>query len=563
MMNSSWRWKFWTAAICTVYAILCVFPNFVAEDSHAWYAKFLPNSKVQLGLDLQGGIQMTLGVDLNRALMNEADRHVRDLEEFLKKDNISFLKIERDFSDTDIHVHLSPETDMSKFETFVHTKFNVLEITSSDSKNHEYVLNIPTDRQSELERLTIQQALEVLRTRLDEFGVAEPSIQAKGKDNIVIQLPGLADPTRAREILAQTAQLEFKLVDDRSMNQLELQKLVDGALKEMPPKFTPEEFNFKIKDKLPAGTEVLFEEKTDPTTKEVHRTPYLLILGERISGDLLDDARIGSGEFGQPNVSVHFNPEGTRQFDELTKKNINHRLAIILDGQVKSAPVLQSHISDGRAQITLGSYRPRDELFREATDLALVLRAGALPAPIEILSTQAVGPSLGKDSIQKGLDAMMWGLIVIILFMAMYYRFSGVVADFVLVINVIFTVACLGLLHATLTLPGIAGILVSVGMSVDANIIILERIRDELRWGKTVKAAISNGYDRVQLTILDSHITTIITGLVLFEFGTGSIKGFAITLIFGLIANYFTALWFTKIFYDWFLMKFEPETISI
>ncbi len=561
-MNSSWRWKFWTAVVCTALAVLCVIPNF-AVDSSKWYAKYLPDSKVQLGLDLQGGIQMMVGVDLNRALLNESERHARDLEEYLRKDGIGFDKIARDFSETEIKVTLSSEGDYSKFQNFLRDKFNVLEITSSDSSTRTYTLNIPDARQTEIETQTIKQALETLRNRLDEFGVAEPSIQAKGKDQIVIQLPGLADPTRAREILAQTAQLEFKLVDDQSLNQLELQKIVDEGLKSMPAKFTPEEFNYKIHDKLPVGTEVLFEEKADITTQETHRTPYLLIRGERISGDLLDDARITTGQYGEPDVSVHFNPEGTRQFDVLTKKHLHKRLAIVLDGVVRSAPVLQAHITDGRAVITLGSYRPRNELFQEASDLSLVLRAGALPAPIEILSTQAVGPSLGKDSIEKGLSAMMWGLIMIVIFMAIYYRLSGLIANLAVIINIVFVGACLGLLHATLTLPGIAGILISIGMAVDTNIIIFERIRDELRHGKSIKAAIEHGYDRVQLTIIDTHLTAIITGIVLFEFGTGPIKGFAITLIFGLIANYFTALWFTKLFYDWLLNKFEPKTLSI
>jgi protein-export membrane protein SecD len=238
-------------------------------------------------------------------------------------------------------------------------------------------------------------------------------------------------------------------------------------------------------------------------------------------------------------------------------------LAIVLDDQVRSAPVLQSHIPDGRAQITLGSFRSHDEIFKEASDLSLVLRAGALPAPIEILENRTVGPSLGKDSIEKGLNAMMIGVLIVIIFMILYYRMSGFVADIAVLVNVIFTIACLGLLNGTLTLPGLAGILVSVGMGVDANIIIFERIREELKLGKTVKAAVEMGYERAHLAILDSNLTTIIVGIILFEFGSGPIKGFALTLIFGLIANYFTAIWFTRLFYEWLIQKFQPKTLSI
>jgi SecD/SecF fusion protein len=561
-MSSSWRWKFWTAIIFTLGAIWFVLPNFIDRTGDAWYAKFIPDSKVEFGLDLQGGVQMTVGVDLNRALLNEAERYVRDLEEYLPKENISVQKIERGYSETDIHVFL-PSTEAEKFENFIRNKFNVLEIVSSDRGKGEYTLNLPQERQGEMEQMTIKQALETLRNRLDEFGVAEPSIQAKGKDKIIIQLPGLADPVRAREILAQTAQLDFKLVDDQSMSQLDLEKLVKSVISQPGVVLKADELNYKLKDKLPSGREILFEVKKDPTTNEEQRIPFLLIVGDRISGDLLDDARISNGEFGQPIVNVQFNPEGTRQFDIMTKNNVGKRLAIILDDQVKSAPVLQSHIPDGRAQITLGSYRPRDELFKEATDLALVLRAGALPAPIEVLENRTVGPSLGRDSIEKGLNAMMIGVLLVVLFMMIYYRMSGFVADIAVLVNVVFIIACLGLLHGSLTLPGLAGILVSVGMGVDANIIIFERIREELSLGKTVKAAVETGYERAHLAILDSNLTTIIVGIILFEFGSGPIKGFALTLIFGLIANYFTAVWFTKLFYEWLIQKFQPKTLSI
>lgn len=562
-MSSAWKWKFWAAVVFTLGGVWYLVPNFVQPTDSAWYSKFVPDTKVQLGLDLQGGIQMTLGVDLNRALLHESERYVRDLHEFLPKESISVAKIDRDYDSTEIRVFLQNEADFEKFENYIKTQFTVLEIVSSDAKNKEFVLNISRDHITGMEQQTIQQALETLRNRLDEFGVAEPSIQAKGKDKIIVQLPGLADPSRAKEILAQTAQLEFMIVDDRSVSQLDLEKMVDGLTHESKTPLTIDELNQQLKGKIPAGTKVLFEERIDPTTKEVLKSPYLLIVGERISGDLLEDARIGTGEYNQPNVMVQFNPAGTEQFSELTKRNVGKRLAIILDDKVKSAPNLNEHIPSGNAQITLGSYQSHTQLFNEAKDLALVLRTGALPAPIEILENRSVGPSLGKDSIEKGLKAMLYGVALIVLFMIVYYRMSGLVADIAVVVNVVFILACLGLLHGTLTLPGLAGILVSVGMAVDANIIVFERIREELTAGKSVKTAVETGYDRAHLTILDSNLTTIIAGVVLFEFGTGPIKGFAITLIFGLIANYFTSLWFTKLFYDWLIQKFEPKTLSI
>ena len=561
-MTSAWRWRFGGAVLLLLFAVWSVLPNFI--EPKGWLSNILPDTKVQLGLDLQGGIQMTVGVDLDRALLNESDRFVRDLGSSMQEESIAYTSITRDFSSTRIEVILQNQDGLSRFKEMIRKRFyTALEIKTSNGAKKQFVVDIPEERQDMLKQEIIQQALETLRNRLDEFGVAEPSIQAKGVDKIVIQLPGMADPDRAREILAKTAQLEFKIVDDRSMSALELEKLVERSRKDLGPDLDPEELNYKIKDLLPPGTEVLFEEVTDSTTNETRNTPYLLIRAERISGDLLDDARIGVDQFNRPVVNVAFNSEGTRQFDKLTGKNVGNRLAIILDNVVKSAPVLNEHITRGEAQISLGSFRPRNEIMKEATDLALVLRAGALPAPIEILGTQAVGPSLGKDSIEKGLNAMKWGALIIFIFMILYYRASGIIADVAFGINILFILACLGQLNATLTLPGLAGILVSIGISADANIIIFERIREELLSGKSVKAAIETAYERAHLTIVDSNLTTVITGVVLFEFGTGAIKGFAITLIFGLIANYITALWFSKLVYDWWAHQFQPKTLSV
>ncbi len=571
-MDSAWRWKTTLATVATLLAFYFVLPNFFEapeknegkEIELSWVQKLLPRSRVQLGLDLQGGIHMVLGIDLNRAMLNEADRYIRDLKEYLPKKDVELASVERAFDSTTITVKLKDPSKSKAFEDFVQNEFNVLSVESRDTSAGTFTLNITDQRRAEAEKMVIDQALGTLRDRLDEFGVAEPSIQAKGKDRIVVQLPGLADPERAKAVLGRTAQLEFKIVDDVSMDAVALENLVTEAKKTLPPKFKPEALNRTLSDKLPAGTQVLLSEDKDSTSGQVVQKAYLLKSEALLTGDMLDDAHIGVDQYNMPTVNLQFNPRGAQVFEKVTGDNVGKQLAIILDDQVQSAPQIKARIAGGRAEITFsGALKPRNETLQEAKDLALVLRAGALPAPVEILENRAVGPSLGRDSIESGAKAVLIGVLLVVAFMAFYYRVSGVLADLAVLFNVLFTIAALCALNATLTLPGIAGILISIGMAVDANVIIYERIREELSAGKSVKAAIEAGYDRAHLTIIDSNITTIITGVVLLQYGTGPIKGFAITLIFGLIANYFTALWFTRLAFDWAVVKFQPQKLSI
>ncbi len=558
------------AFLSSFLAVWFVLPNLFEEAAtkedkakRPWYERLLPDTRVRLGLDLQGGINMVLGIDLRRALMNEADRYVRDLKDYLPKEQVEFDSIDRGFDSTQISVKLKRLEDESKFENYLGTHFTFVSVTDHDAKAGTYLLDINQDRKTEVEKLTIDQALETLRSRLDEFGVAEPTIQARGNDQIIIQLPGMDDPQRAKSVLGRTAQLEFKIVDDEGMEPKRLDLLVQEAKAGLPKNFKLEDLNRALQGKIPQGDMVQFKEEKDSTTGQVNQTAYLLKAEARITGDMLEDARIGVDEYNMPTVNLVFNPRGTSLVDEVTGQSLGKRLAIILDDKVQSDPVIRARISNGRPQITFGALRSRQEILQEAKDLALVLRAGALPAPVEILQNSAVGPSLGRDSIEKGLRAMLIGVALVVLFMAFYYRLSGIAADLAVLINVIFTFACLGALHATLTLPGIAGIIISVGMGVDANVLIYERIREELRGLKPLKVAIDTGYSRANLTIIDTHLTTIITGLVLLQYGTGPIKGFAITLIFGLIANYFTSLWFTRLAYEWIITKFQPARLSI
>lgn len=567
-MNSGWKTKGVFALAATLIAAWAFAPNFFEKKEaqlRTGIEKLLPSSRINLGLDLQGGTHMVLGIDLARALQNEADTYANDLKQLLEKEGLAFETLDRTFENSNIVVKLANQNDSKKLEEIIQNRFNVLSV--KDNQNPTYTLDISDQRKVEIETQTRSQALETLRNRIDEFGVAEPSIQAQGHDRIVVQLPGLENPERAKNVLGKTAQLEFKIVDDESLTESALVQMVEDVKKASPEKpadkWTARDLNHALKDKLPASTQVLMKEFEDNTLKQKRDIPLLVKLGEKLSGDMLEHAQMGFDENNFPEVHLRFNPAGTTTLDELSNKNIGKRLAIVLDDKVYSDPVLQSRISDGRPRITFGGLKSRGETFAEAKDLAVVLRAGALPAPVEILETRTVGPSLGRDSIEHGFKAIVLGVVLVVLFMMIYYRLSGFFANVALTANILFILACLSLLGGTLTLPGIAGILISIGMAVDANVIIFERIREELRAGKSVRSAIDQGFDRAHITILDSNITTILTGIVLLQYGTGPIKGFAITLIFGLIANYFTAIWFTRILYEWYVGKFNPERLSI
>ena len=313
----------------------------------------------------------------------------------------------------------------------------------------------------------------------------------------------------------------------------------------------------QFEGKLPEGDQVLYEKIVEKDTGREFRIPYLVKKRVMLTGDVLSDARVAIGQFNEPYVLVTFDAKGAREFDRITGDNVKKRMAIVLDNTVYSAPVINERISGGRAQIT-GTFTTQ-----EANDLAIVLRAGALPAPLKIIQDLTVGPSLGQDSIEKGIRATLIAGAMVVLFMVIYYKLSGAIADLALVLNLICLMGALAALNATLTLPGIAGIILTIGMGVDSNVLIFERIREELRQGKPVRLAVDSGYDKALLTIVDSHVTTLITGLVLFLFGTGPIKGFAVTLCLGIGINLFTALVGTKVVFDWMNQRRKVATLSI
>jgi preprotein translocase subunit SecD len=407
-------------------------------------------------------------------------------------------------------------------------------------------------REAEIKRIkdsAINQALETIRNRIDQFGVAEPLIQRQGLKQIVVQLPGIKEPKRAKDLIKETALLEFKLLDEDNKIALELpQRIPKGKEQEVLKSFI---------GRIPAGDEILFERAVEKDTGREFRTPYLVKKRVMLAGDVLSDARVSIGQFNEPYVAVSFDAKGAREFERITAENVKKRMAIVLDNTVYSAPVIQERIGGGRAQIS-GSFT-----MQEANDLAIVLRAGALPAPLKVIQDLTVGPSLGRDSIEKGVRSTLIAGVLVVLFMAIYYRLSGVIADFALALNLLCLIGALAALNATLTLPGIAGIILTIGMGVDSNVLIFERIREELRAGRPTRLAVDGGYDKALLTIIDSHVTTLITGFALFLFGTGPIKGFAVTLCLGIAINLFTALVGTKVVFDLLNQRPKVEKLSI
>jgi preprotein translocase subunit SecD len=370
----------------------------------------------------------------------------------------------------------------------------------------------------------LDQSLETLRNRIDQFGVAEPTVQRQGSQDILIQLPGIQDPARAKALIGKTAVLEFKLVaEGNGGDTVELQ-----------------------------GQEI------EPLSGQVRKVPYRLEKKTLMSGDVVADARVRpASDIEGPYVELVLNDRGARLFERITGENVNRRLAIILDDTVYSAPTIRERIGGGRASIT-GSFD-----IKEARDLAIVLRAGALPAPVSIAEERTVGPSLGKDSIDQGIRSFIVGGAFVILFMMVYYKLAGVLADVAVVLNIFFLLAALSAFEATLTLPGIAGIVLTVGMAVDANVLINERMREELRLGKSPRAVVEAGYERALPAILDSNITTFLSGLILFQFGSGPVKGFAVTLCIGIISTVFTTVFCTRVVYDYFIAQRRLTTLSV
>ncbi|MCE5211414.1 MAG: protein translocase subunit SecD [Deltaproteobacteria bacterium] len=522
-----------TLIVCLA-ALYFLIPTFIPNIPSSWN-KYLSKEKIHLGLDLQGGMHLVLEIDTDKALEAMMERTANDLKESLMDSKVRFRNLEK-AKGTAISMELTDPDGKTALENVLRDKYPDLEIDSASPREGGQLvtLKINDKRAAELKKLTVEHSLETIRNRVDQFGVAEPEIIPEGDNRILVQLPGIKDPERAKNLIGKTALLEFKIVDDENS--------LDEALR----------------GNIPEGDIIAYGLHADRSSGERSSTPYLLKNKALLTGASLETAKVQiSDRFGNPTISLTFNSQGADDFERITGENVRKRLAIVLDGVVHSAPVIQEKISGGNAQIS-GNFT-----LDEARDLAIVLRAGALPAPVNVLEERTVGPSLGSDSIQQGILATIIGSLLVFLFMIVYYRLSGVVADIALAIQILVILAILAAFRATLTLPGIAGMLLTVGVAVDANILIFERIREELRAGKTARLSLDTGYDKALITIIDTHITGIISAIVLIFFGTGPIKGFAVTMIIGLLASLFTAIFITKVIFDYVTWNFNIKKLSI
>ena len=527
------RWKALAIILTALVVCLCAVPNFFPEATVKAWPKWAQRHLV-LGLDLQGGSHILLEVDSNSVKKDKLDQVRDDVRRTLRDAKIGYTglavrndSVEVRVKDTDLQNALTKLRELSQPLGGLLGSSGQRSLEVSDAGGGLIRLTVPPAAITERVRQSVEQSIQIVERRVNELGTVEPLIQRQGTDRILVQVPGLQDPTRLKELLGKTAKLDFRMVD--------LTVPADQALQ----------------GRVPPDSEVLMS-STSP------KTPYVIKKQVLVSGADLTDAQPGFDQrTGEPIVSFRFNTSGSRKFAQATSENVGQPFAIVLDNEVISAPVIREPITGGSGQIS-GSFT-----VQAANDLAILLRAGALPAPLTIIEERTVGPGLGQDSIEKGELAAYVGSIMVIVFMLVTYRLFGVFANIAVAINVAMIFGVLSLLNATLTLPGIAGIVLTVGIAVDSNVLIYERIREELRGGRNAISAIDAGFKRALSTILDSNITTFIAAAVLFYIGTGPVRGFAVTLGIGIITTVFTAFTLTRLIVAGWVRWKRPQSVPI
>jgi preprotein translocase subunit SecD len=490
---------------------------------------FSREEPIKLGLDLKGGVLLTLGVDIEKAIESNIEKSALMIKDVLERTKIDVDEVKVKDNSITIKVLISNEVDKAISEI---EKMGIYIIKSEGGNEISIFLS-----NKEIERIkknTIDQVLSVIKNRIDQFGVAEVDIRKAGEDKIIIALPGLKNPERALNIIGKTARLEFRLLDEEH------------------------NVNSLSNSSIPEGSEILYGRVVDRKTKREINVPYLVKNDVLLTGEHIVDARVMVDSMrNEPYVALQFDPIGAKIFEKITSENVGRRLAIILDNVVYSAPVIREPITGGRASIT-GSFS-----YEEAHDLAIVLRAGTLPAPVTVLEMRTIGPSLGEDSIKTGIKATIVGVTLVYIFMAIYYQLAGFLADLSMVSCLLIILGAMSAFGATLTLPGIAGLALTTAMALDSNVIIFERIREELRLGRTIRNAIDAGFSRATITVLDTHITTLISSLILFEYGTGPVKGFAVTMGIGLIASLITSILLTRGLIEVVISTFKLKKLPI
>ena len=519
------KWKLFVVLTVCLLGIFYIIPNFYNKTEVTGLPNYISKKQVNLGLDLQGGSHLLLEVDTKAVLKERSEYLVDELRSILRKNKIKYTNLGSKIKGAVVTI-----TDNDKVQEAINAVRKGVEngIVVSSDKN-KLILSFSEQYIIDANNKTVEQSIEVVRKRVDESGTKEPIIQKQGQERIIVQLPGIKDPERVKSLIGRTAKLNFHLLDPTTVELAEQRgKLPPGT--------------FKVKNADPTAYEKQFLVKK-----------RVLLTGDR----LVNAAATVDPQSGKYVVAFEFDRKGAKKFAKITTENTYQRLAILLDDTVISAPQIREPITGGSGNIS-GNFSPET-----ANDLAVLLRAGSLPAPIKVLEERTVGPSLGEDSIAAGKIALKIGFILVIIFMIFRYRLFGIIADFAIIFNIILLVSLLSLIEATLTMPGIAGIVLTIGMAVDANVLVFERIKEELRSGRSIMNSIDLGYKFAVKTILDANFTTLIAALLLFNYGSGPIKGFAVTLSIGILTSMFTALVLTKLLVTIWIVKFKPNRIFL
>ena len=529
------RWKVIMITLTCLLGFLFALPNFFSDEETQNFPSWLPSSKINLGLDLQGGTYMLLEVGVDQVIAERMEAVQDDVRQTLRKERIGYtgLRVVGDVVSFRLRDEATREKAIELVEALAQPiTNNLLSVTAVDldvdeDENGLIIVTLSDQGRIERRRNAVQQSIEIVRRRVDELGTREPTIQGEGDDRILIQVPGLQDPNELRDMLNTTAKLTFHLVDEATSQ-------TDIARGRVSP-----------------GSKVM--NYADGVSQPISVRRRVMVSGE----NLIDAQASFNQQTGQPIVSLRFDMVGARKFGDATRANVGRRFAVVLDDEVISAPNINEPIPSGRAQISGGF------TVKTANDLAVLLRAGALPAPLAILDERSVGPDLGADTVAAGKMASIIGLVGVIVFIILSYGLFGIFANGALLVNITILFGALSAIGATLTLPGIAGIVLTIGMAVDANVLVFERIREELKLGRPPFQAVDLGYKQALSTILDANITTLISAIILFQFGSGPIKGFAITLTIGIITSVFTAVTLSRFFITLWLRKKQPTSLNL
>jgi preprotein translocase subunit SecD len=610
-MDRGWYVRFLFVFSLAACAWLVVWPSLDPWlPAPASVKEYFPG-RISPGLDIRGGLRLMYEVEVEEAVRDRrdlrADQFLRVMGERLKviaegenptreqlaetREKVAISSVE----DRKFALKFKNPGDAAKIDHDLIKQYGDLKEISR--AGGEVVLEVKGDLLEQIRDTAVQQARETIANRIDALGLKEASVTAQGTD-IVVEVPGADEAAfaRIRDLVSKTARLEFKIVADDNSFVQELAELPEGITRqseivsagEQAPQVSsaflvargPESRQkladyldqLKADGKVPAEHVLTLgrldggDEETDaPAVQgEAAWRSYLLHARAEVTGQAIEDAFVSNDpQTGKPYVAVNFNREGADLFKDLTGRNVKRRMAIVLDDRVESAPVIQTEIGGGRCQITLGGYRAYNQVLNEANDLVVVLKAGALPVPIRPANEQMIGPTLGRDGIEQGVKGGIVGVALVLLFMLLYYQVAGLVADFAVFLNLLFMLAVLAGFEATLTLPGIAAMALNIGMALDANVLITERIREELRAGKSARAAVDAGYDRAFWSIVDSQLTTFIAGVVMFQYGTGPIKGFAVTLMIGICTSLFTGVFCSRVGFDWLVRGLRVQRLRV